>query len=172
MINKPASLPNAVRSGLTAAAIVLALCLLVEVRAQNGTPSASPAATATTGQVVGGTATPPPGLTTHPPQPPVIPAKFDSTSSYEYRLTILVLVIALVALLMQFFLLLRVRNLKAEDTLRTFGVVLIIMGTLFAITAGFSSVQIAPALGLFGTIAGYLVGRTEKRGEPEKEGGK
>ncbi len=63
----------------------------------------------------------------------------------------------------------RVRNLKAEDTLRSFGVVLIIMGTLFVIAAGYSSVQIAPALGLFGTIAGYLLGRSEKNREEEKK---
>jgi hypothetical protein len=39
-------------------------------------------------------------------------------------------------------------------------VTLIIIGTLFFITAGFDSTQIAPALGLFGTIAGYLLGKT------------
>jgi hypothetical protein len=40
-----------------------------------------------------------------------------------------------------------------------YAVTLIIVGTLFAITAGFDSNQIAPAMGLFGTIAGYLLGK-------------
>ena len=36
---------------------------------------------------------------------------------------------------------------------------LIVTGTLFLISAGFSAQQISPGLGLFGTIAGYVLGR-------------
>jgi len=57
------------------------------------------------------------------------------------------------------FLLLRHTKITAEEALRVYAVTLIIVGTLFAITAGFDSTQIAPAMGLFGTIAGYLLGR-------------
>ncbi len=38
-------------------------------------------------------------------------------------------------------------------------ITLIIISTLFLITAGYSNNQIAPAVGLLGTIAGYLLGR-------------
>lgn len=169
MLNKPASLANAVRSGLTAAVLILALCLCAEGRAQNGAPSVSPAATDTTGQVAGGTATPPPDLTANPPAPRSVPAEEGFLSSKEFYVTFLIAVVFLISLFMQFSLLRRIRNLRAEDTLRTFGVVLIIMGTLFAITSGFSSSQIAPALGIFGTIAGYLLGRSGKKVEEEKE---
>ena|SRR5215213_5636915 len=170
MINMSALLANAMRSSLAAALVIVVCLFCAEGRAQNGSPSVSPAATAPTGQVAGGAATPPPSLTANPPAPPPVPPAFDSTSGYEYRLTILIIVCALGVLLMLFFLLLRVRNLKADDMLRTFGVVLIIMGTLFLIAAGYSAMQIASALGLFGTIAGYLVGRSERRSETEKEG--
>jgi hypothetical protein len=70
------------------------------------------------------------------------------------------------------YLILRHTKLTAEEALRVYAVTLIIVGTLFAITAGFDSNQIAPAMGLFGTIAGYLLGkRTPERpsDQPEKK---
>jgi hypothetical protein len=48
---------------------------------------------------------------------------------------------------------------KPADILRVFSLTLIIVGTIFALTSGFDSQQIAPAIGLFGTLAGYLLGR-------------
>jgi hypothetical protein len=50
----------------------------------------------------------------------------------------------------------------SEDALRLYGVTLILVGTLFAITAGFDSQQVGPAMGLFGTVAGYLLGRRQR----------
>ncbi|MNW14527.1 hypothetical protein D3C71_2127710 [compost metagenome] len=46
-----------------------------------------------------------------------------------------------------------------EQTIKLLAVTLIVISTLFIITAGFDGEQIAPAMGLFGTIAGYMVGR-------------
>lgn len=80
----------------------------------------------------------------------------------ELMFTLMVIALAIAALAMQFFLLKKNDAIQAEDSLRTFGVTLIIIGTLFFITAGFDSEQIAPALGLFGTIAGYLLGRNKQ----------
>lgn len=54
-------------------------------------------------------------------------------------------------------------HLRTEQITRTYTVLLIIIGTLLLISAGFSNEQIAPALGLFGTIAGYLLGRSDRR---------
>ncbi len=79
-------------------------------------------------------------------------------SEYEFWLSAEVLIFGLVVLLAE-FLLLRKAKITAEEALRVYAVSLIIIGTLFAITAGFDSNQIAPAMGLFGTIAGYLLGR-------------
>ena len=43
------------------------------------------------------------------------------------------------------------------------GLTLVITAGLFLITSGYSQQQIAPMIGLLGTIAGYLLGRaTEK----------
>lgn len=43
--------------------------------------------------------------------------------------------------------------------LRTFGMSLIIVMSVFLVVAGYSDQQIAPVMGLLGTIAGYLLGR-------------
>ena len=44
-------------------------------------------------------------------------------------------------------------------------ITLIIISTLFLITAGYSNDQIAPAIGLLGTIAGYLLGRIQNNSQ-------
>jgi hypothetical protein len=48
--------------------------------------------------------------------------------------------------------------------MRAFAITLIIIGTMVLICAGYSNDQIAPAMGLFGTVAGYLLGR--RGGQP------
>ncbi len=85
-------------------------------------------------------------------------------SSKEFFLALLVTAMLLSSLLLQFALLRRMERLRPEDTLRSFGLTLVIIGTIFFIVAGFDSEQIAPAIGLFGTIAGYMLGRAERRG--------
>jgi len=81
--------------------------------------------------------------------------------------------VALIALLMEYFLLRKLTaGLKAEDILRVFGVTLINLGTLFLVTAGYNSNQIAPAMGLFGTVAGYLLGRSVRRHSDDDNGKK
>lgn len=47
-----------------------------------------------------------------------------------------------------------------EDLLRSFGTVLIIIAAVFLIVAGYSEKQIAPVIGLLGTVAGYLLGKS------------
>src|SRR6266853_1857604 len=46
-----------------------------------------------------------------------------------------------------------------ESVLKIFGMVLIIVLTVFLIVAGYDDKQIAGAIGLLGTIAGYLLGK-------------
>ncbi len=49
-----------------------------------------------------------------------------------------------------------------ESILRIFGTILIIVASIFLVVAGYSNNQIAPVMGLLGTIAGYLLGKEEK----------
>lgn len=98
-----------------------------------------------------------------PSDPPEAKARFNYTSSPEFFLALMVCGISISALLMQFLLLKKSSKPKCEDTSQVFGLTLIIMGALFSVSAGFSAEQIAPTMGLFGTIAGYLLGKSEKK---------
>lgn len=66
--------------------------------------------------------------------------------------------------------LLRKVPVTPDEALRVYSITLIVVGTLFSITAGFDSNQIAPAMGLFGTIAGYLLGRHAAGKSQDPEG--
>ena len=44
---------------------------------------------------------------------------------------------------------------------RIYGVTLIVTSSLYLITAGYTETQIAPVVGLLGTIAGFLLGKSE-----------
>jgi hypothetical protein len=79
-------------------------------------------------------------------------------SSYEFWLSVQVLVLGVAVLVVE-YLLLRGRRVSGEEILRVLAVTLIVVATLFVVTAGFSAQQISPAMGLLGTIAGYLLGR-------------
>lgn len=48
-------------------------------------------------------------------------------------------------------------------TLKSFGLVLVIVGALVLVAAGYSVQQISPAMGLLGAIAGYLLGTGEQK---------
>lgn len=53
----------------------------------------------------------------------------------------------------------------AAASIRIVGITLVIVAGLFLITAGYSESQSAPMIGLLGTIAGYLLGKTESAGK-------
>jgi hypothetical protein len=48
---------------------------------------------------------------------------------------------------------------SSESVLRVFGTVLIIVIAVFLVVAGYTSDQIAPVMGLLGTVAGYLLAK-------------
>lgn len=56
-------------------------------------------------------------------------------------------------------LLLRRTTISADSILRVFGTVLIIVGAIFLVVAGYTEQQMGPVMGLLGTIAGYLLGK-------------
>ena len=56
---------------------------------------------------------------------------------------------------------------SSEAILRVFGTVLIITGALFLVVAGYSDKQMAPVMGLLGTLAGYLLGKSPERSESD-----
>jgi hypothetical protein len=85
-----------------------------------------------------------------------------------------VLVFGLLVILLATYL---VRSgVNTEAVLRIFGTILIILVSVFLVVAGYTDTQIAPVMGLLGTIVGYLLGKetrehaTEKRSSMPAEG--
>lgn len=83
-------------------------------------------------------------------------------SNYEFWLTVSVLLFGVFSIVFSQWSASRLRKAEPEHVVRLLAVNLIVIGTLVTITAGLSDKQIAPAFGLFGTIAGYLLGRGER----------
>jgi Trk-type K+ transport system membrane component len=90
------------------------------------------------------------------------------TSNFEFWLSICVLLFAVFVITLQYRLVTRRgADFDTAAILRMTLITPIIMGTVFFVTAGFDSQQIAPAMGLFGTIAGYILGREVGRQEDQ-----
>jgi hypothetical protein len=102
---------------------------------------------------------PPPSGTTATAPPP----SSHFLSSTEGQLTLAVIGLGILIIL-ALSIVLKTKSASADDAIRGFSIVLIIVGTMVLICAGYSNDQIAPAMGLFGTVAGYLLGR--KGGQP------
>jgi hypothetical protein len=58
---------------------------------------------------------------------------------------------------------------KNEDAvLRVMGTIIVLFAAIFLVVAGYSDKQIAPVMGLLGTIAGYLLGKGGKHDEKKE----
>jgi hypothetical protein len=109
-----------------------------------------------------------PGASAGSNEPPVkrtAGADFRHLSSKEITLSALVLIFGTITLLFEFTLM-RGKEFAPDEILKVLSLTLIIVGALFIITAGFGSDQIAPAMGLFGTIAGYLLAKRDNPARP------
>ena len=96
-----------------------------------------------------------------PPEPDSAgPSIVTPLSRLEFVLSISVLAFGLIIIILEMFLI-KTRKISPEDAIKFIIITLIITSTLFLITAGYSNDQIAPAVGLLGTIAGYLLGRIQ-----------
>ncbi len=78
-----------------------------------------------------------------------------------FKLSMMVLAFGLIIILLESVLIFT-KKISEENIVRFIVVTLIIISALFLITAGYSNDQIAPAMGLLGAVAGYLLGKTEK----------
>lgn len=91
-------------------------------------------------------------------------------SRLEFDLSLWVLGFGFLVIVLEIFLIAR-RSISSEDTIKFIIVTIIIVSTMFLITAGYSNNQVAPAVGLLGTIAGYLLGKvnTPKKDQNETQ---
>lgn len=96
-----------------------------------------------------------------------VPRKFSLLSSSEFALSMIVLVFGAYVIFIQYKLFRSAKiPFSSGDVMRAFGVTIILIGACLTMTAGYRSEQVAPVLGVFGTIAGYLLGRLD-RSPPE-----
>jgi hypothetical protein len=58
--------------------------------------------------------------------------------------------------------LLRTALVPSVEVIRLVALLLIVSGVLFLVAAGYDAQSISPALGLLGTVAGYLLGRSDR----------
>ena len=95
-----------------------------------------------------------------PPTPPSRPATLSDhvLSSPEIQLALIVLAFGVLLIVLQAVVVLKAR-FDDETTVRLLTLTLVVIATLFTVTAGFAREDIAPVIGLFGTIIGYLLGR-------------
>lgn len=93
-------------------------------------------------------------------QPTEVPTVKKIISSMEFWMSAMVLLFGLLVFLLEYLVLTK-NNLEitSYNILSIFSITLIVIGTMFLLTSAYSVRQIAPAMGLFGTIAGYLLGR-------------
>lgn len=87
----------------------------------------------------------------------------QSAYADSFALTCLLLSFGLIILLLITYLIKTGKD--PEQLLRSFGTVLIIIAAVFLIVAGYSEKQIAPVIGLLGTIVGYLLGKSSVKKE-------
>ncbi|MEL7222207.1 MAG: hypothetical protein AAGJ93_12865 [Bacteroidota bacterium] len=125
---------------------LLATCVFAQPDLVETVPNSPPTATTT----------PQAGVNLPPVNTELVPTK----SSQEVWLSYGVLLFGMVIVLAQAYLISK-REEPLSESLKYLGVTLIIVGALFLVTAGYGNSQIAPIIGLLGTVAGYLLGRTQ-----------
>lgn len=90
-------------------------------------------------------------------------------TNQSLALTVIILFFALLALLLLY---LMVRHERCREfQLRIFTITILVFGSLLVTAAGFGQETLAPVIGFFGTIAGYILGRGElfnDRHNPER----
>jgi hypothetical protein len=87
------------------------------------------------------------------------------TTWFELDLTKLIFLFALTALI---FLYMIVRSDRCTPfLLRVYVITILIFGSLLVVSSAYTTQQISPVIGFFGTIAGYLLGRGDRRDEPD-----
>jgi hypothetical protein len=94
---------------------------------------------------------------------PELQPTFSGLAYLAALLSFAVLVFGLIILGLEILVVLKSSKAWDIHSVRLLGLTLSIVAGLFLVTAGYSQEQIAPLIGLLGTIVGYLLGQTESR---------
>jgi hypothetical protein len=96
------------------------------------------------------------------PIPPIAPV---GRTTAELALSLGVLAFGLLVMGLEVLVVVRTAKAWDTDSTRIVGLTLVVVAGLFLITAGYSQDQIAPMVGLLGTVAGYLLGKSAPTSE-------
>jgi len=104
-------------------------------------------------------------------KPPVdSPAPYNPLDTYSFYLTALFIAFGLGVILLQLAAMRRIATVTADEIARNCAITLVVVASVALLVSGYSSQQVAPAFGLFGTIIGYLLGKAgakeDQRGSP------
>jgi len=99
---------------------------------------------------------------------PDYPEGSQGRSISEIYLSLGVLLFGLIILGLEVGVLLRQNQGWGINSTRIVGLTLVVVSGVFLITAGYSETQIAPMIGLLGTIVGYLLGKSDSPSKPSK----
>jgi hypothetical protein len=99
-----------------------------------------------------------------------VPAAQEARShtAVEIGLSVGVLVFGILAMGMQILVMLRQNRYWDVWSIKIVGLTLVISSGLFLIVAGYSQDQVAPMMGILGTVVGYLLGKDDS---PTRPGG-
>lgn len=86
-----------------------------------------------------------------------IPTRFSEPEIY---LSIAVLIFGLILTILECIIIIKMNMGWNVDSIRIVGITLVVTAGLFLIPASYSNDQIAPLVGLLGTIVGYLLGKS------------
>lgn len=86
-------------------------------------------------------------------------APYNPLDTYSFYLTALFILFGLGVILLQLAAMRRIANVTADEIARNCAITLVVVASVALLVSGYSSQQVAPAFGLFGTIIGYLLGK-------------
>ncbi len=99
-------------------------------------------------------------------------APYNPLDTYSFYLTALFIAFGLGVILLQLAAMRRIANVTADEIARNCAITLVVVASVALLVSGYSSQQVAPAFGLFGTIIGYLLGKAgAKENEPQAQAG-
>jgi hypothetical protein len=90
---------------------------------------------------------------------------FNPIDQVSFWLSIAFLAFGMAVLCLQLFMLSRVRSLHADDVAKNSALTVVVIASVVLLIAGYNSAQLGPVFGLFGTMVGYVLGRSSSRRE-------
>jgi multisubunit Na+/H+ antiporter MnhG subunit len=98
--------------------------------------------------------------------PTIVPPFGSNNAHYVVAFVLLGALVFLV----QSILFWRMKTVSADDILKSGAVIIILVATVILIIGGYNTQQVTPAIGLFGSLLGYLLGRSSRKPERAEKG--